>query len=268
MPLDYKFSLHPATGGDCDVGEMFNRTGGIMDLAKRIREWSHRRKEVSHTNVLFVGSSYLRQVYETIVCRYRSLIQGGFVLLNGPDMSIAAMQTNPTYSLAQMGEHVPIGSQRAGCHSAHHEHYYEKGVEMPPNVHPNCSDDMSMVEMPGKLKIYYVFRHFRYSAEPDVFFAHLGLNLTNVDVVVTNNSPVENAKLLALIPAVPVIQFGEMLPFLEKKQIAGAGKRFGADNVGMDHPPDMHPCMPGVPDDETDILLFQLAHKLTKLIMK
>lgn len=266
--LDYEFSLRSPTGEQCIVREMFNHTGGIAELSKRIREWSHRHINVTHTNVLFVGSSFLRQVYETIVCRYRSFIQGGFAVVNSPDMSIAAMAKNPTYNMSEMGTLVSMESQRAGCHgSVNHEHFYEPGVEVPPFAHPNCSDDMSMVELPGNLRIFYVFRHFRYKADPVTFFAHLGLNLTEVDVVVTNNAHGENAKLMAHLPTVPIISFGKLLPFMASKQRHSAGRFFGADNVGMVHPPDIHPCMPGIPDDETDVLLFQLAHKLLQVVV-
>lgn len=33
------------------------------------------------------------------------------------------------------------------------------------------------------------------------------------------------------------------------------GQWSGCDNPGIDHVPDGHPCMPGVPDDEVNLLL-------------
>lgn len=264
--LNYQFAMHSESGELCTVRNMFDRSGGIAGISKKIREWSHRRTNVVQTNVLLIGNSFLRQVYETIVCRYRDLITGGFVIVNGPDMSLAAMQANPWFNLAQMGERVSMESQRAGCHHENYQHFYEAGVQFPSNAHPNCSDDMSMVELPGNLRIYYIFRHFRFDADPTVLFAKLGLNVSEVDVVVTNNSPAENFRLLPSVAA-PVIQFDRLLPFLRSKQVQAAGRYFGADNVGMVHVPDAHPCMPGIPDDETDIVLFQLAHKLMKIIM-
>lgn len=252
--LNYQIFLRSQSGELCDVRKMLDRTGGIIGLSKKIREWSHRRTTITHTNVLFIGNSFLRQVYETIVCRYRHLIVGGFVIINGPDMSLAAMKARPSLSVSKMGEIVSMESQRTGCHQQKYEHFYEVGVQMPPNVHPNCSDDMSMVELPEHLRIYYVFRHFRFDTNPDVLFAKLGLNLSDVDVVVTNNSPTENYRMLSYIAA-PVIQFDRLLPFLRDKQVQAAGRCFGADNVGMVHIPDVHPCMPGIPDDETDIVL-------------
>lgn len=182
-------------------------------------------------------------------------------------MSIAAIRQNPKYELEQMGERVTLESQRAGCHSVRHEHYYEAGVVLPPVVHANCSDDVAMVELPGKLRIYYVFRHFQYGVDTVGFFHHIGLNLTDVDAIVTNNAGSEN-KYLVSKTAAPVFQFAPLLPFLKEKQMSAAGRYFGADNVGMDHPPDGHPCMPGIPDDEADIVLFQLAHKLISLVTK
>ena len=39
------------------------------------------------------------------------------------------------------------------------------------------------------------------------------------------------------------------------------GRWSGCDNPGMDNVPDIHPCMPGVPDDEVNLLLYLLYHQ-------
>lgn len=235
-------------------------------LPRKIREWSHRGQNASHVNILIAGSSYMRQVYETIVCRYRNLIRGGFLVVNPPDMSLATMKKYPLYGYEKMGHIVSMESMRGGCHGRKtNDRFFEPGVVIPRRVHSNCADDMSMVEFPGNLRIYYMFRHFQYGNDTVATFQRMGLNLTDVDALVTNNHEQDNGPLLAHVTA-PVFHVEELLPHLVRQQIKHIGRFFGADNVGMDHIPDGHPCMPGVPDDEADILLLQLAHKLVTLI--
>lgn len=47
-------------------------------------------------------------------------------------------------------------------------------------------------------------------------------------------------------------------PFInfKGKQRENIGRYFGADNPWIDSPPDLHACMPGMPDDEANMLLL------------
>jgi len=52
------------------------------------------------------------------------------------------------------------------------------------------------------------------------------------------------------------------ISFNKKMQVRDAGRWFGADNKWIWDPPDMHPCMPGVPDDEANFILYWLMSEL------
>ena len=67
-------------------------------------------------------------------------------------------------------------------------------------------------------------------------------------------------------PNVRLLNISDLLPYFKSIQMRDSGGWWsGADNVGMDHPPDDHPCMPGVPDDELDVLLLALAHNVARI---
>ena len=56
-----------------------------------------------------------------------------------------------------------------------------------------------------------------------------------------------------------ILSLARLLPFLKATQQSSLdGYFFGASNPWITHPPDNHPCMPGIPDDEANILLYLL----------
>lgn len=261
-PLDYKLYLHAATEEKCDIKHMVDSAGGILQLAKKIRTWSHRRPNAHYSNVLISGTSFLRQVFEALTCRFRDHIQDGFLKLGGAGMSEAAW-ANHSYGVRHMGDIVSMESQRAGCHGDDYDLNYEEGVGTPPNPNRNCTDNFSMVEFPGKLRVYYIFRLSTFDDHLEEVLAKINLDLNELDIIVTNDLPHLRKKLLDLAgPAIPVMYFARVFSRLQALMVRDSGELFGADNVGIRVLPDVHPCMPGIPDDEVNILLFALAHKL------
>lgn len=266
--LNWKLHLRDNLGQTCSVSEMWNHTGGLPQLAKNIRSWSHRRVNVTHTNVLILGSSFLRQVYESLVCRYRELIVDGLVQVNGSHIGMAEMaRKNGTYHASDMGTMYPMSQYREGCHADRASHYYDPTV-VPPVLNQECADSISMVEFPEGLRFYYVFRPTVYSTCIPDLFMHMKLEGLHVDAVVTNYVPPEIAALRRYLdPQVAVIDAVFILESFRAVQTRDCGWWDGADNIGIDHVPDIHPCMPGVPDDELEVLLFALAHKLQRIVM-
>lgn len=55
-----------------------------------------------------------------------------------------------------------------------------------------------------------------------------------------------------------VSSLNNLLPLLKRAEKRIIGQYFGADNPWIVHPPGNHPCMPGIPDDEANILLYLL----------
>lgn len=259
--LDWKFFLRTPAGRLCEPESMVEKSGGISNLAKHIRTWSHRNGTVSHTNIFLSGDSFVRQVWESIVCRFRDRIKGGFVSVGGSEVTNEAWDSS-AFTADDMGELVPLFSMRGGCHSRNHEHFYEPGVPMPTVAHANCSDDIAMVELDEGLRIYYTFRFSAFDTDLPKVLQRMQLNPADLDVIVSNLSPSKYEKLSSLAPGVPVLRIGGLLPFLHKVMLRDTHRWFGADNVGMIQSPDTHPCMPGVPDDEVNILLFALTHRL------
>lgn len=258
---DWQLMLAGYSGKDCTLDQLFSATGGIHQVAKNIRSWSHRRENVTHTNVLILGNSFLRQVFEAITCRYRANIVNGLVSVNATQMSIS--NSYRPFGVVDMGEILPMNEFRAGCHGSNATHYYEPQF-LPPQSY-NCSDSTAMVELDEGLRIYYIFRHFNYNKDLPILFDKLHLNISKIDVVVTNNVPAQNHLLFTMLhPHVPIIEF-DALSYLQKIQTRDCGWWDGAHNIGLVMAADEHPCMPGIPDDEADLLLFMLAKRILKI---
>jgi hypothetical protein len=82
-------------------------------------------------------------------------------------------------------------------------------------------------------------------------------NLTDVDILVYNSDQ-RQLPFVSQIKASRVINVQTWKPALEEMQIRDLGRYFGADNPWITNPPDGHPCMPGMPDDEVHLLLYSL----------
>jgi hypothetical protein len=244
----------PDSRTECNVDTMVNNTGGVGQLARNIQTWSHRRSErVRYTNVLITGSSYMRQMHEALACRYSHLIVRGLVQLN------ASLS-----SLDDFGSIVPMPLPSSGlsCRAANSSHFFIAGVAPPRLLDETCQDSLGMVEYAGGLRVFYMFRQYLYDSALDQIFSALGLSPVDVDVLVTNYDATFNAGILQRVyPEVAVLQFDRVLPFFFKIQQKDCGWSDRAKNPGLPKDKqDGHPCMPGIPDDELDVLLLALAH--------
>lgn len=162
------------------------------------------------------------------------------------------------------GTIVPL--PRAGCRSAKASAYFSEHVSIPPWIE-NCQDSISMTEYVGGLRVYYIFRQYKLQYVLDDVFRALGLNPADIDVIVTNYSEEQNRSVMQRAhPRVPVIHFERVLPLFWKVQNRDCGWHDSAVNPGLPRSfLDIHPCMPGIPDDELNVLLLMLAHGLTKV---
>jgi hypothetical protein len=83
----------------------------------------------------------------------------------------------------------------------------------------------------------------------------LGIPNDELDVLVWNNV-LKEPQNTTLVPSKRQIPVEALMWKLRELQLRDVGQYFGANNPWIKNPPDYHPCMPGVPDDEVDILLF------------
>ena len=168
-------------------------------------------------------------------------------------------------SFVNLGQIIPMDTQ-VGCQASGYAHFYRSPLDHLPVELPNCDDNVSMMELSGGLRIFYIFRPAAFRGMIPEICQGLGLNTSEVDVVVTNELTDIGPFLKLLDSKVPLIEFSHVLPFFFDVQGRGCGWIDGGVNVGIDNPPDDHPCMPGIPDDEANVLLFALTHRLIKII--
>jgi hypothetical protein len=85
-------------------------------------------------------------------------------------------------------------------------------------------------------------------------YDQLGIRDHSVDVLVFDNLDESNTGLAYERK----VDYSSLTLTLSAFQRRDLGTYFGANNPWITHPPDGHPCMPGIPDDEVNVLLFLL----------
>ena len=268
----------------CDFRKAVDSLGGPLGIASLLQARRQKLQNDPHTrpvNLLLMGSSYLRQVWESITCQYKELITDGFFQDGGPLMSMAAFRDRKgkKVGLDELGDLLPFTAEtNQGCQGAAKDfgEFYRPNVEGLSEERygkENCNDNLAMVELNHQLRLWFVFRpssmeHLGKTLE------WMGLPLNHVDHVIWNESYHDVRKLLLEVGIIdkPLLEtkhynvktsWVKTLPFL---RIVQAKKRpfhyFGANNPWIYKPPDGHPCMPGIPDDEVALLLFTLAYNV------
>lgn len=244
--------------------DLVQKLGGIENVFTSMA--SQFRHSKSRANVLLTGNSYIRQIWESIACRYRHKSNGGSVQMNGPDMSIRNIQEIGSFDVTSLGDMVSISMVR-GCHGkSFSSDYYREGVIIPPQT-ASCNDDLAMIEV-ERVRYFFVFRPYVFKNFTHVLASKLGLKIDDIDIAVVNDRNKDNEKFVYSLLSqradpIPLIDLSELLPYLRNLQMRDCGKWFGADNPFITRPPDGHPCMPGVPDDEADIVLLMLKWGLS-----
>eukprot|EP00542_Grammatophora_oceanica_P001791 CAMPEP_0194063460 /NCGR_PEP_ID=MMETSP0009_2-20130614/80370_1 /TAXON_ID=210454 /ORGANISM="Grammatophora oceanica, Strain CCMP 410" /LENGTH=179 /DNA_ID=CAMNT_0038715577 /DNA_START=199 /DNA_END=738 /DNA_ORIENTATION=- len=145
-------------------------------------------------------------------------------------------------------------SHPQGCHDGLNPHFYEANVTMPTSI-DNCNDDVASIVFDDNIEFIYVFRPNLFENQTEL------LNFAGVDpdrvhtVVVSKRTELQDEVLQMLRR--PRYQYWDLHPFRQMQQ-RDLHRWFGADNPGMVEKPDGHGCMPGVPDDEANLLLYSL----------
>ena len=262
---DWILGFNSTAGNVCLMKDLLHMSGGIESVSRHIERWSHRNISDHKTHILLTGNSYMRQIFEAIVCNYHSehgLIKSVEVALGGPEMNMRSLLANPKLEISDLGVSVDLGNL-TGCHaSTNITQWYESSVSLPPD-NAECRDDVARVEI-ANMVFYYVFRPYAYRNMSQIFTAR-GWNASTFDVIVSNENKATDYMSSFVSNKIRVINIASMLPYFHTMQMEQLHKWFGADNVGIYNVPDGHACMPGVPDDEVDTLLFMLRHKVQGL---
>lgn len=256
----------------CRVRSLVDALGGPVALSQRP---NNPTTAASHTRIAFHGSSYVRQMWEAMTCGFRHDITELMVKRPGPDTSLAAMErrNNLPIAFSEIGK--PIRNtqwiQQGRCHGVNRDElplYYHKDVTNTPNkTIDGCNDSIAMVQFQNSVEVYYVFRPNDFSPNAlDQIYAdyfQITRNFTTSDTII--DALVWNVGLEKPENILPVgvgtkreIAVDPWLPTLMAMQRRDLGVYFGADNPWITHPPDGHPCMPGIPDDEVNLILYML----------
>eukprot|EP00934_Nitzschia_sp_Nitz4_P007646 Nitzschia sp. Nitz4//scaffold18_size181773//87889//89020//NITZ4_001919-RA/size181773-augustus-gene-0.163-mRNA-1//1//CDS//3329540023//7636//frame0 len=270
----------------CDLRAIMEYAGGPIGVAKLLQiadSSGENTKEENATPVLQVlmqGNSYLRQVWEALVCGFRYQITDWRLLMNGPPVSKSYIESRMGKLLVprEMGQvmnayemesileqkHENGGPQfmdprSMGCHAPSKyesmETYFRSNVSIPSTI-PGCSDDIAMVEFGSSIRFHFLFHPWRFNDESLVdLYQSLELPLDGDIHSMVWEGGESNVRRLTPQRVVP---FDLLLPAITAAQNHSIGQVFGADNPWIKNPPDDHPCMPGIPDDEVNIMLFLL----------
>ena len=223
----------------------------------------------NRTNILILGNSFMRQVFEAIASRFREAVTAGALNAKSPDMG-EVLQQGKRVSLKDFSFlHLPVqGTMNPGCHGYNGTSFYK--YEPPPSLE-RCEDNVAWFELNETLRIYYIFRPWAITEGVRGVLEGFNTSLDAMDVVVCNDNCgfKDTASRDHLVNAFKIscpskveskqfIDFGPVRSNLQEQLYRDAGSTYGAIN-GQHHPDILHPCMSGIPDDEVDILFSAIA---------
>ena len=234
-------------------------------MARRILE-NFRNPHKTTVEVVLLGSSHFRQVWESLVCSYGDQMSDFWILKNNTE----------TIDLDSM--------LNGACHQASsqpdYQEFYRKGTVVPQN-YLLCNDSVALAEFTdgagSTIRFSYVFRPWQHKniSEP---FEKLGIPLFSdqkhpLDFVFWEPQDSSegywkygrNVDLGSVyedffdLRTPANLTRHNLQAFYRNRQLRDLGRWFGADNPWITWPPDInHGCMPGMPDDEANVLLWYM----------
>ncbi|KAL7515905.1 hypothetical protein ACHAWX_000975 [Stephanocyclus meneghinianus] len=286
---NWNFVLEHNEQSVCDLRRLVHHIKGPGGVAKLILSNSSKltpqtNKEVDNPviNIFIHGNSYLRQVFESLACQWHSQITDNLLVHHGKSPTDKQNRThkftqdeipkvfqyqklipNLLQSKNKTGKYSDNNAQCLSLTDPRSKHFL--GALQPSNILidiKHCGDDIGMIEFDNSIRFYYIFRPLVYQNIQHVYDV-LGLEPENVHRIIYNDARESTLSHLNenFSPEIvrSSINFG-ILHSWKKLQNRDIGRWLGADNVGMVKKPDIHACMPGVPDDEANLLLFLLMH--------
>ena len=263
---EYKLILQSNPLNDstiCDFVDIVDGLGGPAAL--------------SNKQVALFGNSFLRQVFEALACKYQDQLTAAKVNENPPPMSLKALEARNgiPYSIQEYGNIISVPVKKrpiphcAGNASLYPQ-YFEPEINVTSISHltDNCADELAMLEFGSSLQLFYNFHPKTLQNPVTSYPTMIGLHLSTLDYIAVNTRLDE---LLEIQPHVRVSfsNYRRVLWTLRRFQLRDLATWFGANNPWIDSPhPDMHPCMPGVPDDEAALLLFSIIYDIYNFKVK
>ena len=235
------------------------RQGGGGDLIKH-------SSNQTMINVAIFGNSYLRQIFESLLCTWSNELSFSlFEKDGGYDVSLAAMKlrNNTPLTFDELGKMEPIPNPNdTQCHQISElKQFYEDGLETPRKC-KGYTDNLAVAEFGGSMRIYYSFRPYFHQNLTRVLKEKLNMIPEKIDVLVFNDGQShiieKDAYLLEAFRTSGAwnnrIEWDyKHFRTIQERDI---GQWFGSNNPWIEHPPDDHACMPGPPDDEVNLLLY------------
>ncbi len=262
----------------CRLRSLVDALGGPSGLAQRPTPTSDTLTNAP-TRIALHGSSYVRQMWEAMACGFREDITQLVVKQPKPDVSLSAMErrNHAPIEFSEIGK--PIRNmewvKNGRCHGVYKNElaaYYRAGVpRVPGDTIDGCNDSIAMVRFQESVEVFYVFRPNDFSTDAlnriySDFFQLTSINgASSESPAILFNALVWNVGLEKpenILPdgvqAKQEIGVDAWLEILRASQRRDLGVYYGADNPWITKPPDGHPCMPGIPDDEVNLILYVL----------
>ena len=217
------------------------------------------------THILILGNSYMRQVFEAVANRFRKYVTAGVLNARSPPMGMEQLKQSKHVNLGDFEFiNLPVnGSMTPGCHGSDVAKFYKQ--DPPPSLQ-GCQDNVAWVEFNQTLRIYYIFRPWAITGGVHGILQRFGTSIHAIDVLVCNDNcgmtdpQVRNDLMRSCrgnTGGKQFIDFGSVRANLQAQLQRDANRTYGATNGIADN--DGHPCMPGLPDDEVDILFAAIA---------
>lgn len=265
-------SLGAFSGHNCNLNGLVKDMGGPMALATfgadipagRLPAPATAEKISPQFTAVVQGNSYLRGVWEALVCGFSNQITYIQLLSRGPKMSQANILIRNGTLLGVEDLGTPISQSftegsassddfaKQGCHAPGRSamfQYYWPNVTVPPSL-PGCSDDMAVVEFGKAIRFVFLFHPSRFQTEAlRVAYERLGIaqqrkdeaiseagnsNEFPIDLLVWNGGEMTHR----MLAPQRIIQLDDLLPRLVTAQNRSVGRFFGANNPWISNPPD------------------------------
>jgi len=257
---------------------LLSRSNIIKNSKSINKNESTRNQQKKIVKVLFIGNSYIRQIFEALACRWYNEITDTCFQNSGAVPSLAFLRSrgidpfgNKTgegtryIDINEIGNFTHINLQKEQCHDFR-QIFYRDNVTLPANISsiPSCNDNIAYIEFGASIRFYNLIRPDIYKPNAiNYFMNQLSLKPESIDYIFFNNDHDKHlpksfaSKIRKLVwnARRDLSVLLQKLAIIQKKY---TGKFYGADNPWITNPPDGHGCMPGVPDDEANLVLFSL----------
>lgn len=285
-------------GGPAGVGrrmlQNYQKTKSVITGTQN-DAYVERNQDDSAIKVLLVGTSRFRQIFEALVCGFSDQINDLKIRVGGSAYNQQHKYLDAEKE--GLGTRVDLDFVRNGsCYipemQVNHTQFFRDDGTIVPKNHYRCNDDIAMAEFGLanvdsssekskeqniKIRFYYVFRPWAWrNVTPVLEFIGIK-NRQPLDFVLWEPRDVTDVPrwqytgltddLGSLYEKIfdirrtdhPNIEDHDVHELYMKIQKRDIGRYFGADNPWITNPPDVeHPCMPGMPDDKVNFLLWYM----------